>query len=261
MTNYKQPRARLYVEEDLAAGRAVPLGAEPMHWLAHVRRLDRGAPLALFNGRDGEWLAEYQPLGKGRAEALCHSQRRPQTAPCDLWLLFAPVKRERNQTIVEKATELGAGRIRPVVTDHTDQLRGRAEKWQLTAIAAAQQCHLLSVPEVAEPAPLFTALAAWDGRPLYWCAESGAARPLAAALAGHTGPAAILTGPEGGFSPLECERLAKLDFVLPVGLGPRILRADTAAIAALGIYQAISGDWRDGAARPPWSGGIPDELP
>ena len=244
---------RLYVDDPLEAERTLGLDHGRAHFLRSVLRLARGAQLALFNGRDGEWLARIDGLGKGWASLVVESRRRPQDRPPDLWLLFAPIKRARIDFLVEKATELGVSVLQPVVTRHTDVTRVNTGRLAANAREAAEQCERLSVPEVREPSELFACLALWPpGRRLLVCAESGAARPLDQVLrqaeAQEAAPWAVLTGPEGGFARSELDALGKLAFVTPVSLGPRVLRADTAALAALACWQAVLGD---GAERPP----------
>ena len=241
---------RLYVETDLGPGAAVGLAPGRAHFLRSVLRLKRGAALALFNGRDGEWLARIDALGKGWASLQVESQRRAQEGGPDLWLLFAPLKRARLDYLIEKAVEFGVARLQPVLTRHTAVTRVNLERLAANAREAAEQCERLDLPEIAAPAALFTALGDWPtGRRLLVCAEAGAARPIAEVLAEERGGAgdAILTGPEGGFARSELDGLRNLPFVSVVGLGPRILRADTAALAALACWQALAGD---GAARP-----------
>jgi 16S rRNA (uracil1498-N3)-methyltransferase len=214
------------------------------HYLFNVMRLGPGDAVALFNGRDGEWRAVVAQAGRRGGELLCEAQSAPQQDPPDLWLLFAPIRKARTDFIVEKAAELGAARILPVQTDFTNAERLRPDRLRAHAVEAAEQCGGTFVPEVADLAPLGRVLAGWDGaRRILWADESlcGAAATLAAAA---PGPWAVLVGPEGGFSEAERARLRGLDFVLPVSLGPRILRADTAAVAALALWQAHLGDWR-----------------
>jgi 16S rRNA (uracil1498-N3)-methyltransferase len=256
----EQIATRLFVTEDLAPGAAVGLDHARAHFLRSVLRLERGAALALFNGRDGEWLARIDGLGKGWASLVVEQRTRAQRPEPDLWLLFAPIKRARIDFLAEKATELGVARLLPVLTRRTVVTRVNRERLAANAREAAEQCERLSVPEVAEAQDLFAALEDWPAeRRLLLCAEAGAARPIAevlaeAAEAGRTGrgPApgagwAIITGPEGGLEKTELDALCELPFVTPVGLGPRVLRADTAALAALACWQAMLGD---GAERP-----------
>ena len=244
--------ARLHVAADLAAGALVELDAAPTHYLRNVLRLSPGDAIALFNGRDGEWQAVIDALGKRGAALRCVAATRDQVAEPDLWLLFAPIKRLRIDFLVEKATELGVALLQPVFTRHTAATRLNLDRLRAHAVEAAEQTERLSIPVLREPQGLAQCLADWPaGRRLLLCAEAGAARPIAdalidvAALPGPRPPWAVLIGPEGGFAAAELDDLGKLPFVTPVGLGPRILRADTAAIAALACWQAILGDGRD----------------
>jgi 16S rRNA (uracil1498-N3)-methyltransferase len=247
---------RLFVEADLSARAEVALDAPRAHYLRNVLRRQVGDPVALFNGRDGEWRARIDTLRRGEARLQVEEQTRPQHDEADLWLIFAPVKRVRIDAIAEKATELGVAALWPVFTRHTAVTRVNRERLRANAVEAAEQTERLSVPAVFETAPLVEVLADWrPDRHLIVCAEAGSARPIAEAFLDFARASdaarqkwAILTGPEGGFARTELDALAKLPFVTPVGLGPRILRADTAALAALACWQAIIGDGRD---RPP----------
>ncbi|HSK39128.1 MAG TPA: 16S rRNA (uracil(1498)-N(3))-methyltransferase [Arenibaculum sp.] len=247
---------RLYVEEPLAEGQVVGLGHERAHYLRTVLRLERGALVALFNGRDGEWLARIDGVGKGWCSLAVQHRTRGQDGAADLWLLFAPVKRTRIDFIAEKASELGCSVVWPVLTRHTDVARVNVDRLRANAVEAAEQCERLTVPELRGPERLDRVLGGWpQGRILFLCAEAGDARPVAEAMALHrNAPAAVLVGPEGGFTQEELDGLRKLAFVVPVGLGPRILRADTAALAVLACWQALAGDWTaDGQDnRPPF---------
>ena len=246
-----KPAARLYVPAALAAGTEVALGVGQAHYLRSVLRLDPGRRVLLFNGRDGEWLADLTELRKSGGTALARSQRRPQAAEPDLWLLFAPIKGDRIDAVAEKATELGVSRLQPVMTRHTVVARVNLDRLRARSLEAAEQCERLTVPDVLEPRPLREVLEHWPReRNLFACAEAGPARPLTEALSERTrgAPGALLVGPEGGFSPDELDLLKELAFVTAVGLGPRLLRADTAAIAALALWQALDGD---GDRRPP----------
>ena len=246
------PGARLHVAAGLAVGAAVALEEAQTHYLRNVLRLAPGDEVALFNGRDGEWRAAIDSLGKRSTALRCLAQTRPQTAEPDLWLLFAPIKRLRVDFLVEKATELGVALLQPVFTRHTAATRLNLERLAAHAVEAAEQTERLSIPVLREPQSLAERLAAWPSdRHLLLCAEAGAARPIADALSALSGtpagrgPWAVLVGPEGGFAAAELDDLGKLPFVTPVGLGPRILRADTAALAALACWQAILGDGRE----------------
>ncbi len=253
----KDGRTRLHIGTALSAGAGVELDSDQAHYLRHVLRLAPGAVVALFNARDGEWRAVIDGYAKDRCRLVVESRRRePETSAAGLWLVFAPVKKARLEMMIEKATELGATRLIPVLTRHTDI--GRVNLDRLSAIAreAAEQCERLSIPDVSLPVPLDKLLAEWSGAPLLVCAESGAARPLAAvAAAMPRGPVAFLVGPEGGFAKSELDELARWPFVVQIGLGPRVLRAETAALAALACWQALRGDWSDGGGadvRPPF---------
>ncbi|MDX1822763.1 MAG: 16S rRNA (uracil(1498)-N(3))-methyltransferase [Paracoccaceae bacterium] len=252
-------KIRLFVDQPLGAGQTVPLDRDQAHYLFGVMRLSAGAGVLLFNGRDGEWLARVAEAGKRGGSLTCEGQTRPLRRPPDLWLLFAPIKKARTDFIVEKAAEMGAARIIPVQTDFTNAERIRQDRLQAHAVEAAEQCGGTYVPEVANLIRLDRLLADWpEGRHLMFCDEGfadGGAAPEGAssALPGlrRTTPAepwAILIGPEGGFSAAERKRLLALPFAHPVSLGPRILRADTAAVAALTLWQATLGDWTRPAA-------------
>ena len=255
----KDGRTRLYSDAPLAAGAGVELDSDQGHYLRHVLRLQRGAAVALFNPRDGEWRAAVDGFTKDRCRLVVESLRRSAEAPAaELSLLFAPIKRARLETLIEKATELGVTRLLPVLTRHTDIGRVNLERLAAIAREAAEQCERLSLPEIAQPQPLHQVLADWPGTPLLVCAESGPTRPLAAVAAAlPPGPVAFLIGPEGGFATSELDELARHPFVAHIGLGPRVLRAETAALAALSCWQALRGDWSEGGGdvRPPFRAG------
>ena len=241
-------RARLFVEADLAPGLTVALDARAAHYLRDVLRLGAGAEIALFNGRDGEYAARLARLAKHAGALDVLSRRRPQRAESDVWLLFAPVKRARIDAIVEKATELGAARLLPVITARSNVARVNVERLRAIAVEAAEQCERLSVPTIDAPAPLQTVLARWPAdRALFAADETGAGPPLGRQLGAITAPRdwALLVGPEGGFAPVELDALRQFQFVTPVGLGPRVLRADTAVTAALAVVQSWIGDWAE----------------
>jgi 16S rRNA (uracil1498-N3)-methyltransferase len=236
-------KTRLYVTADLGEGMAVPLSEGQAHYLLHVMRAKAGDRLRLFNGRDGEWLAQIGTAGKRGVIAAVLARMAPQAAVPDIWLAFAPVKKTPADYLVQKAAELGVSRLLPVFTHRTIISRINEERMAANAIEAAEQSDRLTIPEVAAPVTLEKLLAAWPKeRRLYFCDEGGDAKPLAA-VAGAA-PAAILTGPEGGFDAPERVLLRAQDFVTPVTLGPRILRADTAALTALAIWQSVAGDLR-----------------
>lgn len=239
------PRTRLHVAEDLGPGARAALTVAQAHYLKHVLRLAPGAEVALFNGRDGEWTAAIDGFGKGGGSVTVATRLRVQDAPADLWLVFAPIKRARLDFLVEKATELGADVLQPVLTERTQVERVNLDRMRANAVEAAEQTERLTVPVLREPQPLDRLIASWpEGRRLLLCDELGSSPPIAEALSRELpGPWAALTGPEGGFAERELDALRKLPFVCPVGLGPRVLRADTAALAALAVLQALRGDW------------------
>ena len=237
---------RLFVPVPLSAGAGVALGADQSHYLAHVMRQPAGALIGVFNGQDGEWTASIEQVGKRGVLLKAIEQVRAQEATPDLDLAVAVVKRSRLETIIEKATELGCRRIRLVVTARTNAERVRVERLSAIAVEAAEQTGRLDAPQVVEPVKLDQLLDGWDARRrLLFCDEGGDAKPVLDALAGRqAGPWTVLIGPEGGFAPAERDRLRAQAFVTPATLGPRILRADTAAISALALWQAACGDWR-----------------
>lgn len=237
-------KVRLYVDAPLGEGQPVALTREQAHYLFGVMRLSCGAEVLVFDGRSGEWLAVVDEAGKKGGALVCRERTRPMHLPPDLWLLFAPVKKARTDFIVEKAVEMGAARILPVQTDFTNSERIRQDRLQAHAVEAAEQCGATVVPQVADLQRLDRMLSEWSGdRRILWADESPDA-PKRAMTGDAPGPWAILIGPEGGFSDTEKARLRSLSFVVPVSLGPRILRADTAAVAALTLWQAALGDWR-----------------
>ena len=236
---------RLYVTADLAPGVAVALDHGQSHYLASVMRRAVGDEVLVFNGRDGEWRAPIEVLGKRGVIVRPTVQERPQALGPDLDLVVALVKRARVETIVEKAAELGARRVRLVITERTNAERTRIDRLSAIAAEAAEQTGRLDVPHIFEPVKLSRLIEDWDpARRLLFCDEAGDAKPALQALRdAPPGPWAILIGPEGGFSPAEREALRNLPYATPATLGPRILRADTAAISALTLWQAVQGDW------------------
>ncbi|ALK08550.1 16S rRNA (uracil(1498)-N(3))-methyltransferase [Blastochloris viridis] len=246
MAAYDFSSVRLFVDAALAPGAEFPLGLEPTNYLANVLRLRAGDELLVFNGRDGEWRARISDLKKRAATLELVEQTRPQTAPCDLWYLFAPLKHARLDYMVQKAVEMGAAVLQPVMTRRTQVSRINLDRMRANAIEAAEQCGILDLAEVRAEVGLEALLATWPaGRTLVFCDEDAAAGGAAAALgAAAEGPLAVLIGPEGGFDPAERARLMTVPKVVRLSLGPRILRADTAAVAALALVQAVRGDWR-----------------
>ena len=239
-----KPEARLFVEAPLSAGVALALASEQTHYLKTVLRLKAGARIALFNGKDGEWLARIEGLGRNACSIAVEAQSRAQVMEPDLWLVFAPIKRARIDFLVEKATELGVSALFPVMTQHTVVERVNLARLRVNAIEAAEQSERLTVPEIHPAQPLDRLVASWNGsRRLMLCDETGTSPPAATALkSADSGPWAVLVGPEGGFADRELDALKKLPFVCPVSLGPRVLRADTAALAGLAVLQALRGE-------------------
>ena len=240
----KNAKIRLCVTQDLADAQTIPLERDQAHYLFGVMRRKAGEFVLLFNGRDGEYLAEIIDAGKRRGVLKCVKQTKPQTMPPDVWLLFAPVKKGPTAFIVEKSVELGAAKICPVQTRYTNSDRIRQDRMQAHALEAAEQCGATYVPPVDGLVKLETMLKNWPAdRQLVFCDESlaGARETLNAQK--DVEKWAILIGPEGGFSDEERDHLNSLPFVTSISLGPRILRADTAAVAALTLWQTTLGDW------------------
>lgn len=238
---------RLFVTADLVAGARVGCTAEQANYLRNVLRMRDGERVLAFNGRDGEWAATLTASGKRDLALAIGVQTRAQEGGPDVDYMFAPLKRARLDYMVQKATELGVARLRPVLTRHTVAERVNTERMRANVIEAAEQCGVLRVPEVAEPERLDKVLAGWDGsRRLIFCDEAAAlASPLAAlSTLPPDSPIAVLIGPEGGFSAEEREFLRGKSYTLAISLGPRIMRADTAAVAALALVNAVIGDWR-----------------
>ncbi|SFD56869.1 16S rRNA (uracil1498-N3)-methyltransferase [Sulfitobacter brevis] len=238
-------KIRLYVDHPLGEGQTVPLDKGQAHYLFGVMRQGLGDAVALFNGCDGEWQTQVVEAGKRGGALVCVTQSAPLKMPPDLWLLFAPIKKTRTDFIVEKAAEMGAARIVPVMTEFTNSGRVQRDRLQAHAVEAAEQCGGTYVPEVTEAQRLDRLLANWDPtRRIMFCDEGlvGGAAGLIG-VENPQGPWAILIGPEGGFSERERERLHRLEYAHAISLGPRILRADTAAVAAMTVWQQAFGDW------------------
>jgi 16S rRNA (uracil1498-N3)-methyltransferase len=237
---------RLYVKSPLRAGAEVELDGEQAHYLINVLRLKQGDKLLLFNGNDGEWCARLSTVSKKKAQAVLEHQTRAQEDGPDLHYLFAPLKRARLDYMAQKATEMGASVLRPVITRRTVAEKVKTSRLIANAIEAAEQCGILRVPEVREPEKLANVLGSWDATRLLIFADEVApsSSPLEALVAQGQRPLALLIGPEGGFEPEERAALLAKPFVLPISLGPRVMRADTAAVAALALVNAALGDWR-----------------
>jgi 16S rRNA (uracil1498-N3)-methyltransferase len=248
MSRYDFRTPRVYVDAALRAGGEVALDRDQANYLLNVLRLKAGDQVLLFNGRNGEWRASLIPAGKKALSARLEEREREQPAPYDLHVMFAPLKHARLDYMVQKAVEMGASKLQPVLTRHTQVARVNLDRMRANAIEAAEQCGILTLPEVAEPTGFEAALGAVGAdRLLIFCDEDAAVKDPVAALtaAGNVGgPLAILIGPEGGFAEEERQALLTLPTVVRISLGPRILRADTAAVAALALVQAVLGDWR-----------------
>ena len=238
---------RLYVDSALVANTVAPITPEQTHYLQHVMRLKTGDTVRLFNERDGEWRASIHAISKRAMEIILHQQiRAPQPEP-DLWLCCAPIKKNHFTFMLEKATELGVTAIHPLLTARTQVRDVNVERSRAIAIEAAEQSERLSIPAIHPPVSLRQMIATWPhDRTMIVCAELGDAAPIHAALTARITPTAkvaIVTGPEGGFAAEELAMLREVPSSVFVRLGPRILRADTAAIAALSVWQAVCGDW------------------
>ena len=238
-------KIRLFLDQPLATGQALALGEGPANYLFNVMRLGVGALVAVFNGRDGEWRCVVEPAGRRDIALRALVQTRPQPAPGDLHYLFAPLKSARLDYMAQKAVEMGVSHLRPVLTQRTQVSRIKAERLAANAIEAAEQCGILNVPEILPELKLERAIAALEpARVLIFCDEDAAvANPVKALQSVPAGPLALLIGPEGGFDPAERRWLAARPGPVRLSLGPRILRADTAAVAALAIVQSTLGDW------------------
>lgn len=235
---------RIHVEHRLAAGHDIPLPKQQGHYLAGVLRLAPGDPLRAFNATDGEWLAYLATASKKLVTIRCERRVADASPPPDIDYVFAPLKHARLDYMVQKATELGVRRLRPVITQRTIAERVNLARMRANVIEAAEQCNLVFVPEVHEPVKLDHTLRTWDAaRALIYCDESAAVANPIAALSALKQPAAVLIGPEGGFTEDEKALLKSLTFVTAISLGHRIMRADTAAVVALTLVQACLGDW------------------
>jgi 16S rRNA (uracil1498-N3)-methyltransferase len=241
---------RLFLRGVLAEGARVPLDANQVNYLVNVLRMGPGDPIVVFNGRDGEWRAALGAEGRRSHHLVIGASLRKQPPAPDLHYLFAPLKHARLDYMVEKAVEMGVGRLRPVLTQHGQVTRVNVERMEANAIEAAEQCGVLSIPTIDEPVALRALIEDWPDRErdrrIVFCDEGEqAADPLAILKALPEMPVAVLIGPEGGFSAEERALLRGKSFVTALPLGPRILRADTAAVAALALVQAALGDWRE----------------
>ena len=241
----KTPSVRLFVDHPLQEGAAVACEKPQAHYLINVLRLEEGASIAVFNGRDGEWSALVRKQGKKDVQLEPMKKLAGQVAGPDLHYLFAPIKRARLDYMVQKAVELGASHLRPVLTQHCQVERVNQDRMQANAIEAAEQCGIMSIPQINKPIKLIDLIDEWDeARQLVFCDEKGIKQnPIAPLKEIKAQKWAVLIGPEGGFSNQERDLLLARRFVTPLALGPRIMRADTAAVAALSLVNAVVGDW------------------
>jgi len=238
---------RLYAETALAQDQQIELPADQAHYINNVMRLNVGDPVLVFNAQDGEWAATLLEGKKKRCVLQVGEKKRAPEETPDLWLCFAPIKKQRLDFIIEKATELGVSHLQPVITRHTITSKIRTDRLHAQAIEASEQCERLNIPDVKEAVSLTQLIKDWpENRRLFVLDERGGAEPINQALQTHKdGLHAFLTGPEGGFEASELDLLRKLPFVTPISLGPRILRADTAALAAISCWQSVCGDWQE----------------
>lgn len=238
---------RLYIDEKLREGGELALSKDQTHYLQNVLRMSEGDSLRLFNGQDGEWRADILTLSKRSTTLHIVEHLRPQHTVPDVWLCFAPIRRHRNAFILEKATELGVSVLQPVLTGRTQFGKLKLDKLSAQIIEASEQTERLCLPELRQPQNLNEMLSGWDdGRTLIMADEGGDCPPALGVFQMLTGPAALLIGPEGGFTSQERELLRTQSYVKPVSLGPRILRADTAALSMLTLWQTTQGDWTNG---------------
>ncbi|NBN79062.1 16S rRNA (uracil(1498)-N(3))-methyltransferase [Microvirga tunisiensis] len=252
MPRYEFRMQRVHVDAPLRPAEAVTASKDQANYLLNVLRLQAGDEVLLFNGRDGEWRATVETPTRKTCALVPAEQTRPQPAPSDFDYLFAPLKHARLDYMVQKAVEMGASRLSPVITRHTQAARVNTERMAANVVEAAEQCGILQLAEVREPRPLADVIAGWSreapDRQLIFCDEGEASQnplgPLEALKAEGARPLALLIGPEGGFSEEERALLRRQPFVTPIPLGPRVLRADTAAVAAFAVVQAVLGDWR-----------------
>lgn len=245
MQRYDYTTQRLFVLDDLQQNGTIVPDRAQANYLLNVLRMKNGANVLLFNGRDGEWLSEVNVLARKSCELRLLSQTRIQPAPYDLIYMFAPLKKGRLDYMVQKAVEMGVGTLQPVITEFTQNTKLNLDRIRSNVAEAAEQCGILSIAEVAEPVKLETLLQSWDSeRTIIYADEASGDENCVTALGRLKGQKqALLIGPEGGFSDAERQQLRAMTSVLPISLGPRILRADTAAVAALAIVQAAAGDW------------------
>lgn len=237
-------KIRLFIQEDLSVGTSVTLNEEQSRYLSSVMRSQAGDEVCLFNGRDGEFVAAIENLGKKKVELAVKEQSKVYQKGSDVWLLFAPIKKDRTDFVIEKATELGVSKIVPTLTRYTISEKVRTDRFRAQSAEAAEQSRRLDVPEIEETVKLEKILENWDAkRHLFFMDETGNGASAVQVFSNHKGPAAVLVGPEGGFAEEELKKLRSCPFATAVSLGPLILRAETAAAAALSVWQAVNGNW------------------
>ena len=239
---------RLFVEADLSAGAEVVLTRDQQHYLTHVMRRRAGDVIAVFNGREGEWRASLENISKKAGILLIEERRKAQNPEPDLWLVFALLKRGPVDLIAEKATELGVSRLCPIFTERTNTARLKVDRLRAIATEAAEQCGRLTLPEIDDLQSLEAFLSAWPSdRGLVWLDETGSGAPIADVMAARKkgSPDALLIGPEGGFSAAELKLIEKKSYVTAASMGKRLLRAETACIASVSMWQALAGDWQN----------------
>lgn len=238
---------RLFIDAEMSAGARLTLDKDHANYILNVLRLGEGDAFCVFNGRDGEWIARLSGGSRKAPDIVLERQNRAQTPAGDLWYLFAPIKSARLDYMVQKAVEMGASRLMPVITRRTMASRVNLTRMRANTIEAAEQCGVLAVPDVADDAALENVLNSWpERRTLIFCDEDAPVKDPLAALNGvlEGAPLAVIIGPEGGFDPAERALLMRLPGIVRLSLGPRIMRADTAAVAALALVQAVRGDFR-----------------
>lgn len=242
MTKPKRPTVRVFVEEDLAEGQSLILPEGPSHYLRNVMRKSEGAEIGLFNGRSPEFRTTLSKVGKKAVEVEVHDVVLPFEPLQPLTLLFSPIKRTPMELLIAKATELGVTAFQPVLMDHTQSERMKTDRLISIAIEAAEQCERLTVPDFLDPLPMKTVVEQFEGK-IGAAFETSAFRPAREVLEGIGTLGGLMIGPEGGFSPNELAWLGNQGHVCGLSLGPRILKAETAGIALLSLYQALNGDW------------------
>ena len=241
----KTSKIRIYADVDLSVDSLVDLTPEQSHYLLTVMRLTAGEKILVFNNHDGEFECTLIPQSKKQAQLKVNSQTKKYESCPDIWLMFAPLKKDRTDFVVEKATELGASKIVPVITEYTISDKIKIERWQAQTIEAAEQSRRVDLPQINEPIALSKLLENWDlHRRLYFMDETGTGKDIVTVFSSATPPSALLIGPEGGFSERELNLLHSKSYACAVSLGKRILRAETAAVASLSCWQATCGDWK-----------------